>query len=113
MELVELQNQLEAFQSRDVRIVAASVEKPEDLRTMRDSAGASFDFFSDPEGRFLDLLNVRHVGADPVDGGDLPQSSSFLVSPDGTVLWSHLAVNYRLRPAPERILEVVDELVGS
>ena len=80
---------------------------------MREGAGADFDFFSDPEGRFIELLDVRHAGGNPMDGGDLPQSSSFLIQGDGTVIWSHLAPNYRVRPTPEHILGIVDQLLGS
>lgn len=91
--------------------MAASLEGPEDLRTMRDSVPATFDFFSDDGGRLVDLLGVRHAGGNPMDGGDLPQSSSYLVRSDGTILWSHKTSNYRLRPRPEHILDVADALL--
>ena len=60
-------------------------------------------FLSDPEGRLLDLLGLRHEGAGP-GGRDIAQSASFLFEPDGTLLWNQVASNYRVRPAPEKIL---------
>ena len=74
---------------------------------MRDSAGASFDFLSDPDGKLLDALDMRHVGA-RYDGADMAQSASFLIAPDGRLLWSKVAENYRIRPKPEEVLEAID-----
>jgi len=75
---------------------------------MRDSAGASFEFFSDPEGKLLDLLDARHVDG-RYDGEDIAQSSNFLISHSGEVLWAHRAENYRERVKPEALLRVIDE----
>lgn len=79
---------------------------------MRTWSGADFDFLSDPEGRLLDLFDLRHMGANPT-GGDIAQSASFLVSPDGTVLWLKVAENYRMRPDPKVILAAADALLGN
>ncbi|MCG8456746.1 MAG: redoxin domain-containing protein [Holophagales bacterium] len=92
-----------------MRVVAATVDSPEDLRRMRHASGASFEFLSDPEGRLLDLLRIRHEGASPT-GGDVARSSSFLISPEGEILWAHLTPTYRLRPKPARILATIDAL---
>lgn len=104
---MQLQREIEAFHQRGVRIVAVSIDSVEDIAKMRDSAGASFDFVSDPTGQLIDLLGVRHEGAH-FDGGDLAQSASFLVAADGTVLWRQIADNYRTRPEPSEILEAAD-----
>ena len=88
--------------------MASSIDAPSDLRAMRESAGAAaFTFLSDADGQLLDLLGVRHTGGG-YDGGDIAQSATFLISPDGTVLWSHVADNYRLRPVPAEVLAAVD-----
>ena len=90
--------------------MAASIDAPEHLRVMREASGAQFDFYSDPEGRLIELLDIRHPGGRPMDGADLPQSSSFIIDANGKVLWSHLAPNYRVRPRPSTILAAFDEL---
>jgi peroxiredoxin len=100
-----------------LRIVAASVDSPEDTARMRRAVidadtGEATDpdaitFLSDPEGRLLDLLGMRHEGAGP-GGSDIAQSSSYLLEPDGTLLWHHVTPNYRVRPEPETILAAYD-----
>ena len=92
--------------------MAVSVDGVEDTQKMRESAGADFDFLSDPSGELLDLLGIRHAGA-RFDGEDIAQSASFLIGPDGTVLWRELAANYRTRPAPSEILEAADRLLPA
>ncbi len=77
---------------------------------MREASGAQFDFYSDPEGQLIELLDIRHAGGRPMDGADLPQSSSFIIDRNGKVLWSHLAPNYRVRPKPDTILAAFDQL---
>ena len=79
---------------------------------MRDSAGAEFPFLSDPEGELIDLLDARHVGG-MVGGTDLAQSATFLITPDGEILWQRLAENYRVRPKPAEVLEVIDRRLGA
>ena len=90
--------------------MAVSVDPPAEAEQMRTWAGAQFDFLSDPEGRIIDLLDLRHVGANPA-GGDIAQSASFLLSPEGRVLWFKVADNYRMRPDPQVILKAADALL--
>jgi len=73
---------------------------------MREASGAQFEFLSDPEGRLLDALHVRHTGGG-ANGADIAQSSNFLISSDGELLWAHLSENYRTRVKPEVLLEVL------
>lgn len=92
--------------------MAVSVDSPEELQIMRSSSTAEFTFLSDPDGQLMDLLDVRHAGG-RMDGVDIPQSASFLITPEGEVVWYKLAQNYRLRPLPEEILTVIDQRLGS
>ena len=75
---------------------------------MRSAAGAEFDFLSDPEGVLLDLFGIRHESGAP-EGGDIAQSASFLLDPEGRLVWQKVADNYRVRPRPAEILEAADE----
>ncbi len=75
---------------------------------MRQASGAKFPFVSDADGKLMDLLDVRH-GKGRVDGVDIAQSASFLLSAEGEILWYKLAKNYRHRPLPEEILQVIDQ----
>lgn len=106
-ELVQIEKHRAEFERRGVRLVASSVDAPDKLTTMRTSAGAGFPFLSDPAGRLLDLLDVRHAGGGH-EGQDVAQSATFVLGPDGKVLWRHLAANYRQRPEPAAVLAAVD-----
>lgn len=64
-------------------------------------------FLSDPDGKLIDLLGLRHKGAGP-GGLDIAQSASFIFQPDGTLLWHKLAPNYRVRPEPDEVLAAYD-----
>jgi peroxiredoxin len=102
-ELVQLEKHRAEFERRGVRLVASSVDAPDKLAAMRTSAGAGFPFLSDPQGRLLDLLDVRHPSGGH-EGQDVAQSATFILGPDGNVLWRHLAANYRQRPDPADVL---------
>lgn len=80
---------------------------------MREAAGASFDFLSDADGRWIDFFGVRHAGGRVQDGGDIAQSAGFLVDGRGRLVWQRLAVNYRVRPKPEEILAAADQALGG
>ena len=54
----------------------------------------------------MDLLGLRHKGGDP-QGGDIARSASVLVDAGGTILWSSVADNYRVRPNPDEVLVAV------
>ena len=75
---------------------------------MRSSAGVDFDVLSDPEGKVIDLLDLRHPEG-RFDGVDLAQSATFLLSPEGEILWMKMAPNYRVRPEPQEILAAADQ----
>lgn len=74
---------------------------------MAEAVAGELRFASDPDGVLMDLLDVRHQGG-RADGVDIPQSASFLVAPDGTVLWKKLAPNYRVRPTPDDVLAAIE-----
>ncbi len=79
---------------------------------MKEAAGATFTFLSDPEGRLLDAFDMRHT-AGRMDGVDIAQSASFLLDPRGRILWQKVAENYRVRPRPSEILAAADQLLDS
>lgn len=92
--------------------MALSVDSPENAAKMRESTEADFDVLSDPEGRMLDAFGVRHSGGGP-SSGDIAQSASFLIDPEGEVVWRRIAENYRVRPKPAEILEAADRHLAS
>jgi peroxiredoxin len=79
---------------------------PEQAVKMEKTVKPDFAIMVDREGRLVDLLGIRHKGGNPINGQDLPQSASFLISREGKLIWHVLARNYRVRPAPDEILAV-------
>jgi len=75
---------------------------------MKRSAGADFQFLSDPDGHILDLFAVRHT--DGMGDTDIAQSASFLLDAEGRIAWKRVAENYRVRPKPPEILAAADAL---
>lgn len=108
-ELIQLEKSRGEIERRGVRVVALSVDPPEKLALMQRSSKSNFLFVSDPSGKVLDLLDVRHAqGGD--QGQDVAQSASFLIDGGGKVLWRNLAANYRERVPPAQIVAAIDAL---
>jgi peroxiredoxin len=102
MELVQLREKADIFKAMGVRVLAVSTDSPEDARRMQETCGAAtFTFVSDPEGKTLDVLGIRHVRGNPRDGRDIAQSATVIVDKAGTIRWMAIAETYRVRPDPD------------
>mgnify|MGYP001570520391 CR=1 FL=1 len=106
---MELQAQFEEFKKRDVQLLSVTIEAPDRNKLMRKAAGTQFEILSDEAGKLIDHFGMRHVKGKRGQS-DLAQSSSFLLDQNGRVLWQRVAENYRVRPRPEEILKVIDEV---
>jgi len=74
---------------------------------MKDTVHPDFEIMVDEGGKFVDLLGIRHKGANPMDESDLPKISSFLFDSTGKVIWLKVSENWRIRPEPKEILFAV------
>ncbi|CAN5244580.1 hypothetical protein BH23VER1_BH23VER1_29680 [soil metagenome] len=81
------------------------MEPPLDAAITRQKAKANFPVVSDPDGRLVDHLGLRHQGGNPATGKDIAQSASVIVGPDGEVIKMMRADNYRVRPRVDDLLE--------
>ncbi len=90
-----------------MEIYAISVDSPENSRRLRRKLGAGYTFLSDPDGKVLDLFNIRHHQPNP-GGKDIALPTMILTDKAGIIRWVHLADDYRVRTAPDRILELID-----
>lgn len=100
---------LEEFQQRDVELVAVSVDPPETTREHTRRMGFSFRFLCDPEAKVIRQLDLLHPGAS-MEGTDIARPAEFLLDPTGTVRWLNLTDNWRIRPRPQDVLEVVKQI---
>lgn len=92
-----------------IRPVAISVDSPEASRELRQQAGYTFTFLSDPKAETIRRYDLVHAGAG-IDGQDIARPGEFLLDPSGTVRWVNLTDNYWVRARPEQILEAANAL---
>jgi len=87
-----------------IRPVAISVDSPAASRDLREQAGYTFTFLSDPKAEVIRRYDLVHSGAG-IDGQDIARPAEFLLDSSGTVRWVDLTENYWVRARPEQILE--------
>ena len=99
-EFPELEQLHRDYQAKGLRVVAVSVDLGNDAN-VRDFAadhGASFTIGRDGEGRMQRLYQT--VG--------LPET--FLIAPDGTLIWRHFGA---LRPGAVELRRQIDQVLGT
>jgi peroxiredoxin len=100
---------LDKFHQAGIRPVAISVDSPEESRDLRQQAGYTFTFLSDPKAEAIRSYDLLHAGAGS-DGQDVARPAEFLLDASGTVRWINLTENYWVRARPEQILEAANAL---
>lgn len=104
-----IQRNLTKFNEAGIRPVAISVDSPEVTRKMREEAGYTFTFLSDPNTEVIQRYDVLHAAAGE-NSQDIARPAEFLLDSSGTVLWVNLTDSYLVRARPEQILEEAKKL---
>ena len=89
--------------------MAISVDAPDISRDMREQAGYTYTFLSDPQAEAIRRYDLVHAGAGE-QGRDIARPAEFLVDSSGTVRWVNLTENYWVRARPEQFLEAAKAL---
>ena len=89
--------------------MAISVDAPEVSRDMREQAGYTYTFLSDPQAEVIRRYDLVHAGAGE-QGRDIARPGEFLVDSSGTVRWVNLTENYWVRARPEQFIEAAKAL---
>lgn len=89
--------------------MAISVDAPEVSRDMREKAGYTYTFLSDPQAEVIRRYDLVHAGAGE-EGRDIARPGEFLVDSSGTVRWMNLTENYWVRARPEQFVEAAKTL---
>ncbi len=97
------------FREVGIRPVAISVDSPEESRQLREQAGYTFTFLSDPKAEAIRRYDLVHAGAG-INGQDVARPAEFLLDSSGTVRWVNLTENYWVRARPEQILDAAKAL---
>jgi peroxiredoxin len=100
---------LAKFEEAGIRPIGISVDSPEESRDLREQAGYTFTFLSDPKADVIRRYDVLHAGGG-IQGQDIARPAEFLVDSSGIVRWVNLTENYWVRARPEDILEVAKTL---
>lgn len=110
-QMIGLEGVRAQIEQRGYRIVTISTDTPEDLARFDQRRSIGYTMLSDEQAqiiRQLDLLdptqppNRRHNG--------LPIPTILVLSPEGEVRAKLGDTNYRVRPAPEVVLQTLDSL---
>jgi len=102
--LRSIEKSLTNFHEAGIRPVAISVDSPEVSQDLRQKAGYTFTFLSDPRAEAIRRYDLVHAGAG-IDGQDIARPAEFIVDASGVVRWVNLTENYWVRARPEQILE--------
>lgn len=89
--------------------MAISVDSPEVSRDLRQRAGYTFTFLSDPQADVIRRYDLLHAGAGE-EGRDIARPAEFLIDSQGRVRWMNLTENYWVRARPEQFIEAAKAL---
>ncbi|MFO0960808.1 MAG: redoxin domain-containing protein [Isosphaeraceae bacterium] len=106
-ELVQLERRHDEFSARNARVVAISVEGPEDARKTQEQF-AHLVVISDEGLGLTEAAGLLHRGAAP-DGGDADVPTTILVDRGGTVRWIYRSPSVIERLAPGDLLRAIDQ----
>ena len=85
------------------------MDSPEESRNLREQAGYTFTFLSDPNAEVIRRYDLIHAGAGE-NGRDIARPAEFLVDSSGIVKWVNMTENYWVRARPEHIMEAAKRL---
>ena len=97
------------FAARHVKVVAISVDSPEESRRLKQSQGYTFPILSDSAAKTIRAYGVLHEHGGE-DGKDIARPAEFLLDDSGTVRWVNLTESILVRLHPQAVLRVADGL---
>ena len=110
-ELHGLQTRITEFQQAGATVVAVSPDSPEENRGVVERLGLGFPILSDEDLALTRSLGLLHEQGGPA-GQDIPRPAIFIVD-DGTIRWSELTDNWRVRVQAGSLLAAVEQTLGS
>jgi peroxiredoxin len=106
--LRSFQENLSEFNARGIRVIAVSVDTPDESEALRKAAGYSFLFLSDDKLQVIRKWDLVHPHARHSDQADIARPAEFLLDSNGTVRWVNFTESYLVRARPRQVLEAAD-----
>ena len=101
------QERLPDFNARKIRVIAISVDTPQESQHLRQSAGYTFPILSDSQDNVIGRWDLVHAHGRQ-DGADISRPAEFLIDSAGIVRWANLTEDLRVRARPEQVLHAFD-----
>lgn len=108
-ELRSIEKHLGEIEKLGVRPVAISVDAPETSSALRQKAGYTYTFLSDPKAEVIRRYDLLYPGVG-VNGQDVARPAEFLLDASGVIRWLNLTDDYRVRARPDQIIEAAKAL---
>ncbi len=89
----------------NTKLVAVCVDPVEQNLKVSKKLGLGFPILSDEKREMIKAWGVVHPGGGM--GEDIARPATFLVGPDGKILWRSLTENWRVRVRPEYLFEAL------
>ena len=104
-----MQKKLAGFNEAGIRVVAISVDTPEQSKRLAQQAGYTFPLLSDQKREAITRYDLVHKGGG-ASGDDISRPAEFLLDRSGIVRWRMLTENYWKRATPDQVLEAARQL---
>jgi peroxiredoxin len=105
--LRSFEKRLPDFNARKIRVIAISVDTPQESQHLQETAGYTFPILSDAKDVVIRRWDLVHPRGG-VDGADIARPAEFLIDSSGKVLWANLTEDLRVRARPEQVLRAFD-----
>ncbi len=100
------------FDARRIRVIAISVDSPDDSEKLRQSQGYTFSILSDAHDEVIRRWDLVHAHGGP-DGTDIARPAEFLIDTSGKVRWVNLTDDFIVRARPQEALAAFDAMKKS
>ncbi len=98
-----MQTRIDEIRQVGAEVVAVSVDPSTTTQEKLGDSGIEFPLLADPDLVTIDAFGVRHPEGG-MDGTDIARPATFLIDPEGRIIWRELTDNWRIRLRPERLL---------
>ena len=101
-----IQKHLSEFEAQGIEPVAISVDRPEISHDFVKRRGFTFTFLSDPSAEVIRRYDLLHVAGSP-EKTNISRPAEFLLDPSGTIRWTNLTNDIRVRARADEMLSAV------